>query len=159
MINVTIIAVGKLKESYLRNGCLEYIKRLGAYAKTQIIEINEEKCPDNPSENQIKAVIQKEGERILKKIPAGAAVFPLCIEGREYSSSDFSSLIENTSMSNSRICFVIGGSYGLDDKVKEMGKIKLSFGKMTLPHQLARLVLLEQIYRAFSIINNSKYHK
>lgn len=159
MMNVTVIAVGKLKESFLRDGCAEYVKRLGAYAKVNIIEINEERCSDNPSDSEIQNVIKKEGERILKKIPKGAAVIPLCIEGREYASRDFSSLLESIALNSSHICFVIGGSFGLDAEVKAMGKVKLSFGKMTLPHQLARMVLLEQVYRAFSISNNSKYHK
>lgn len=159
MINVTLIAVGKLKESYLRDGCKEYIKRLGAYSKIKIIEINEERAGDNPGSNEIKAIIEKEGERIAAKIPKGAVVFPLCIEGREYSSPDFSRLIENISLETSQLCFVIGGSFGLSDTIKSMGKYRLSFGKMTLPHQLARMVLLEQIYRAFSISNHSKYHK
>lgn len=159
MINVTLIAVGKLKESYLRDGCNEYIKRLGAYSKIKIIEINEERAGDNPSSNEIKAIIEKEGERIAAKIPKGAVVIPLCIEGREYSSPDFSRLIENISLETSQLCFVIGGSFGLSDTIKSMGKYRLSFGKMTLPHQLARMVLLEQIYRAFSISNHSKYHK
>lgn len=159
MINVTLIAVGKLKESYLRDGCKEYIKRLGAYSKIKIIEINEERAGDNPGSNEIKAIIEKEGERIAAKIPKGAVVIPLCIEGREYSSPDFSRLIENISLETSQLCFVIGGSFGLSDTIKSMGKYRLSFGKMTLPHQLARMVLLEQIYRAFSISNHSKYHK
>lgn len=159
MINVTIIAVGKLKESYLRDGCKEYIKRLGSFAKTDIIEINEERCSDNPSDSEIKKVISKEGERIIQKIPKSSAVIPLCIEGEQYSSPDFSKLIEKISMEHSHLCFIIGGSFGLSDEVKALSKTKLSFGKMTLPHQLARLVLLEQIYRGFSISNNSKYHK
>lgn len=159
MMNVTVIAVGKLKESYLRDGCGEYIKRLGAYAKVNVIEIHEERASDNPSRNEINTIIEKEGERIIAKIPKGAAVIPLCIEGKEYSSPDFSKLIENISMNNSHLCFIIGGSFGLSNVVKALGKYKLSFGKMTLPHQLARMVLLEQIYRAFSISNNSKYHK
>lgn len=159
MMNVTVIAVGKLKESYLRDGCSEYIKRLGAYAKVNVVEINEERVSDNPSQSEIDRVIQKEGERIISKIPKGSVVIPLCIEGREYSSPDFSQLVETVSMQSSSVCFVIGGSFGLSDNVKAMGKYKLSFGKMTLPHQLARMVLLEQIYRAFSILNNSKYHK
>lgn len=158
-MNVTVIAVGKLKESYLRDGCAEYIKRLGAFAKVNIIEINEERSGDNPSDSEIDNIIHKEGERILSKIPKGAYVIPLCIEGKEYSSPDFSRLIENISMQSSHLCFVIGGSFGLSDAVKAAGKAKLSFGKMTLPHQLARMILLEQIYRAFSISNNSKYHK
>ncbi len=159
MINLTVIAVGKLKESYLRDGCSEYIKRLKAFSKINVIEINEERASDNPSPSEIENIIKKEGERILLKIPKGAAVIPLCIEGKEYSSPDFSALLERIAMTSSHICFVIGGSFGLSDAVKGMSKNKLSFGKMTLPHQLARMVLLEQVYRAFSISNNSKYHK
>lgn len=158
-MNVTIIAVGKLKESYLRDGCGEYIKRLGAFCKLNIIEIDEEKASTNPSESEIQNIIAKEGQRIIQKLPKGAAVIPLCIEGKEYSSPEFSQLIENISMQSSHICFVIGGSFGLSSELKQKGINKLSFGKMTLPHQLARMVLLEQIYRAFSISNNSKYHK
>ncbi len=159
MINISIICVGKLKEQFLRDGCSEYLKRLSPYAKTQIIEVAEERASDNPSAAEIQSIIEKEGARIIDKIPKGAAVIPLCIEGREFSSPEFASEIEKISLSNSKIAFVIGGSFGLADKVKSLGKIKLSFGKITLPHQLARLVLTEQIYRAFSIINNSRYHK
>lgn len=159
MMNVTVIAVGKLKERFLRDGCGEYIKRLGSFSKVNIVEVNEERCSDNPSDAEIKNVISKEGERIIKKIPKGAEVIPLCIEGKEYDSRDFSSLIDGISLKTSHICFIIGGSFGLSDDVKTLGKIRLSFGRMTLPHQLARLVLLEQIYRAFSILNHSKYHK
>ena len=159
MINVTVIAVGKLKEGYLRDGCAEYIKRLGAYAKLNIVEIAEERSADNPSPSEISRVISEEGKRIAAKIPRGACVIPLCIEGREYGSPDFSELLENIAQTSSHICFVIGGSFGLSNEVKALGRYRLSFGKMTLPHQLARLVLLEQVYRAFSISNNSKYHK
>ncbi len=159
MMNVTVIAVGKLKESYLRDGCKEYIKRLGAFSKVNVIEVNEERATDNPSSAEIENVIRKEGKRIISKIPKGSEVIPLCIEGGEYSSPELSSMLERISLECSNICFVIGGSFGLSDDVKSMGNVKLSFGKMTLPHQLARMVLLEQIYRAFSISNNSKYHK
>lgn len=114
---------------------------------------------DSPSASEIEKVLQKEGERIIAKIPKGAAVVPLCIEGSEFSSPLLAQKIEQIGMSNSSVAFIIGGSFGLSPQVKQLGKIKLSFGKMTLPHQLARLVLLEQVYRAFSINNNSKYHK
>ena len=152
MINVTLIAVGKLKEKYLRDAVAEYFKRLGAFCKINIIEIDEEKVGDNPSRAQIDNVLEKEGQRIIKKIPKSSSVITLCIEGKEYSSPDFSHLLDNISMTSSSVCFIIGGSFGLSN-------YKLSFGKMTLPHQLARVVLLEQVYRAFSISNNSKYHK
>lgn len=159
MINVSIICVGRLKEDYLRNGCAEYLKRLGAYSKVSVIEVSEERCGDSPSPAEIKNVIDKEGKRIISKIPKGSIVIPLCIEGKEFTSFDFSRELEKISLDYSSIAFVIGGSFGLSEEVKSLGKIRLSFGKMTLPHQLARLVLLEQLYRAFSISNNSKYHK
>ena len=149
MINITIVCVGKLKEQYLRDGCAEYLKRLSPYAKVNIVEVSEERAPDNPSDAEILNILEKEGERIAEKIPKGAAVIPLCIEGSEYSSPEFAAKIENISLNNSKIAFVIGGSFGLADKVKSLGKAKLSFGRITLPHQLARLVLCEQIYRAF----------
>jgi 23S rRNA (pseudouridine1915-N3)-methyltransferase len=160
MIKVTIIAVGKLKEKYLRDACAEYLKRLGVYAKVNVIEVNEERCSDNPSATEIENVKQKEGQRIITKIPKSSFVVPMCIEGTQYSSEDFAKKIEATAVAgNGEITFIIGGSFGLSDEVKALGKLKLSFGKLTLPHQLMRVVLLEQIYRAFSILNNSKYHK
>lgn len=159
MINVTLIAVGKLKEKYLKDAVAEYFKRLGAFCKINIIEVDEEKIGDNPSKAQIDNVLEKEGQRIIKKIPKSSSVITLCIEGKEYSSPDFSHLLDNISMTSSSVCFIIGGSFGLSDEVKRLSNYKLSFGKMTLPHQLARVVLLEQVYRAFSISNNSKYHK
>lgn len=160
MIKVNIIAVGKLKEKYLRDACDEYLKRLSAFSKTNIIEINEERCSDNPSPTEIEQVKQKEGERIIAKIPKGSYVVPMCIEGMQMSSEDFSKRIESVSVSGfGEITFIIGGSFGLSDEVKALGKLKLSFGKLTLPHQLMRVVLLEQVYRAFSISANTKYHK
>ena len=159
MISVNVICVGKLKEQYLRDGCAEYIKRISAFSKVNVIEVAEERCGDDPSDSEIKNVIEKEGSRIIAKIPKGSCVIPLCIEGKEYSSPEFSALLEKTSLEHSSVAFIIGGSFGISDEVKALGKIKLSFGKLTLPHQLARMVLLEQVYRAFSISNHSKYHK
>ncbi|MCI6253605.1 23S rRNA (pseudouridine(1915)-N(3))-methyltransferase RlmH [Eubacterium coprostanoligenes] len=159
-MKVTVIAVGKLKEKYLRDACEEYLKRLGTYSKVSVVEINEERCSDNPSGMEIENVKQKEGQRIIAKIPKGSFIVPMCIEGTQFSSEDFAKKIEATAVAgNSDITFIIGGSFGLSDEVKSLGKLKLSFGKLTLPHQLMRVVLLEQIYRAFSILNNSKYHK
>lgn len=159
MIHITVIAVGKLKEKYLRDGCAEYIKRLSAFAKVEVIEVQEVRCGDNPSEAEKQQVLEKEGQRILARLPKGAYVIPLCIEGQAYASADFADCLSGISMQNSSIAFVIGGSFGLSPAVKAQGKIRLSFGKMTLPHQLARLVLLEQIYRAFCIQANTRYHK
>lgn len=160
MIKVNVIAVGKLKEKYLKDACAEYLKRLSAYSKTNVIEIAEERASDNPSQNEIEQVKIKEGERIIAKIPKGSYVIPMCIEGIQMSSEDFSKKLEDISIKGfGEVTFIIGGSFGLSDEVKALGKLKLSFGKLTLPHQLMRVVLLEQIYRAFSISNNSKYHK
>lgn len=160
MIKINIIAVGRLKEKYLRDGCEEYLKRLTSFSKTNIIEIAEERCTDNPSPTELETVKQKEGERIIAKIPKGSYVIPMCIEGVQLSSEEFSKKIESITVSGcSEITFIIGGSFGLSDEVKALGSIKLSFGRLTLPHQLMRVVLLEQIYRAFSISSNTKYHK
>jgi len=159
MMNVTVICVGKLKEAYLKDGCAEYVKRLSAYARVQVVEVAEERAADNPSAAEILNILEKEGKRIIEKIPKGSFVIPMCIEGREFSSPDFSKELEKISMQHSGVAFIIGGSFGLSDEVKALGRLKLSFGKLTLPHQLARMVLLEQIYRAFSISNHSKYHK
>lgn len=160
MIRINVIAVGKLKENYLRQACEEYIKRIKAYSKITVTEVSEERCSDNPSDAEIENVIDKEGKRIIAKIPKGSFIIPLCIEGTQYGSEEFSKKIDSISLSGlSDITFIIGGSFGLSNEVKNLGKIKLSFGKFTLPHQLMRVVLLEQIYRAFSISNNGKYHK
>ena len=160
MIKINIIAVGKLKEKYLDDACREYLKRLKAFAKVEIIEINEYRCPDNPSQSEIQNVLEKEGELILSKIPKGSFTIPMCIEGKQLSSEEFSAKLQSVMLEDTgEFTFIIGGSFGLSDKVKKEGKLKLSFGKITLPHQLMRDVLLEQIYRALSIMNNSKYHK
>lgn len=160
MMKVTVIAVGGLKEKYLTAACNEYLKRLSAYSRVGIIEINEERCSDNPSPAEIERVIEKEGERIISKIPKGSFVVPLCIEGKQFSSEEFSRKLENAAISGfGSVTFIIGGSFGLSNSVKSLANLKLSFSKMTLPHQLMRVVLLEQVYRAFSISNNGKYHK
>lgn len=159
MIKINVVAVGKLKEKYLRDAVAEYEKRISAYAKINIIEVSEHRCGDNPSPAEIQKVLQKEGEQIIAKIPKGSFVIPMCIEGTQKTSEDFSKEIERISLTSSEITFVIGGSFGLSDEVKALGKMKLSFSKMTFPHQLMRVILLEQIYRALSISNNSKYHK
>ena len=159
MIRITVLTVGKLKEKYLREGCDEYLKRLSAFSKVQVVELPESRCPADPSPAEIQRVLEQEGDSILAKIPKGARVIPLCIEGRELSSAQLAARVADFSQQSSHLIFVIGGSYGLSPRVKAAGDLQLSFGKMTLPHQLARLVLLEQIYRACAINNHSKYHK
>ncbi|MEF9983402.1 MAG: 23S rRNA (pseudouridine(1915)-N(3))-methyltransferase RlmH [Oscillospiraceae bacterium] len=160
MINVNVIAVGKLKEKYLVNGCEEYIKRLGSMCKITVVEIDEYKLPDNPGDSQIEQCIEKEGKRIEERIPKSSIVIPMCIEGKEITSLELSQKIQKFAVDGaSEITFVIGGSYGLWTNIKEMGNFRLSMSKMTFPHQLARMMLLEQIYRAFSIHIGNKYHK
>lgn len=159
-MNIKIIGVGKLKEKYLKDGIAEYLKRLTAYAKVEIIEVNDEKTPDNASpaeEEQIKA---KEGERILKHIKEGSYIITLAIDGKGLTSEAFSSLIENLGVQGrSDITFIIGGSLGLAEEVLRKADYKLSFSAMTFPHQLMRLILVEQIYRGFRIIKGEPYHK
>ena len=121
MIKVTAIAVGKLKEKYLRDACAEYLKRLGTYSKVNVVEVNEERCSDNPSGTEIENVKQKEGQRIIAKIPKGSFVVPMCIEGTQFSSEDFAKKIEATAVAgNGEITFIIGGSFGLSDEVKAL---------------------------------------
>ena len=159
-MDITIICIGKLKEAYWRDASAEYLKRLSAFAKVQVIEISEYRCSDNPSQSEIEQVKAHEGEAIAAKIPKGSYVIPMCIEGTQMSSEDFSHKLEETALNGlSEVTFIIGGSYGIDDRVKAMGNLKLSFGKITLPHQLMRIVLLEQLYRAFTISKGTKYHK
>lgn len=160
MMNVHLIYVGKLKEDYLKKGCDEYIKRLNGFCKLTTTEIAEEKISANPSQKEIEKVIQKEGERIKEKVPSCAFVVPMCVEGKEISSTAFAEKIDQVALAGkSTVAFIIGGSFGLSDQVKCMADFKMSISPMTFPHQLARMILLEQIYRAFSINNGNKYHK
>ena len=160
MMNVRIICLGKLKEQYLRDMSAEYVKRLSALCKISIIELTPERLPDVPSQNEIKSALEKEGKQILSKIEKGEKVIAMCIEGKMLSSEQLSEKLEDFATGGaSGICFVIGSSCGLSDEVKGRADIRLSMSPMTFPHQLARVMLLEQIYRAFSISAGSKYHK
>lgn len=160
MLNINIICVGKLKEDYLRAACAEYQKRLGAFCRLNIIELTPARLPENPNDSQITAALADEGERILAKIANSDAVFAMCIEGKMLSSEALSAEIDKLAVDGfGSLCFVIGGSHGLDPKVKSRAKIRLSMSPMTFPHQLARVMLLEQVYRAFMISSGGKYHK
>lgn len=160
MINITVIAVGKLKEKFFTQAIEEYSKRLSRYCKLEIIELKDEPTPDNPTEREKELVLEKESQKILEKIPSSAYVTALCIEGKQMSSEELSQNISSlASMGESHLVFIIGGSMGLYHKVKERANHKLSFSKMTFPHQLMRVILLEQIYRAFTISSGGKYHK
>lgn len=159
-MDITIIGVGKLKEKYLKKGIEEYAKRLQPYTKFKVVEVADEKAPENLSEAEMEQVKQKEGERILDKIPLQSYVFALAIEGNERTSEEFAREIEQLMIhGKSSIVFVIGGSLGLSEEVLYRSNTTISFGKMTYPHQLMRLILTEQIYRAFKIMRNEPYHK
>lgn len=159
-MNIKIITVGKLKEKYLKQGIAEYAKRLGSYCKLQVIEVNDEKAPETLSDKEMDIVKDKEGERILAKISDQSYVFALAINGKQYDSVDFAKKIERLGITGkSDITFIIGGSLGLSKEVLKRANEEISFGKLTFPHQLMRLVLVEQVYRAFRIINGHAYHK
>lgn len=158
-MNITVISVGKIKEKFFTDAINEYVKRLSRFAKTEIIEVKDEKIPDNASSKECAQILEKEGASILSKIPKGSYVVSLCIEGTEMSSTQLADKIKYISMEASHITFIIGGSLGLWEEIKKLSSLRLSFGKMTLPHQLMRVVLLEQIYRGFKILANESYHK
>lgn len=159
-MNITIVTVGKLKEKYLKMGIEEYVKRLGAYAKMEQVEVADEKAPENLSDADMEIVKRKEGERILAKIHPDAHVIALAINGKTRSSEDMAAHLNSLmTYGTSKIVFVIGGSLGLHDDVLKRANEQLSFGKMTLPHQLMKLVLVEQVYRSFRIIKGEPYHK
>lgn len=159
-MNITIVSVGKLKEKYLKMGIEEYVKRLGGYAKMDLIEVPDEKAPEQLSEAEMEIVKKKEGDRILSKIGPDTYVIALAINGKMKSSEEMAADIESLmTYGKSKIAFVIGGSLGLHDDVLKRADEKQSFGMMTLPHQLMKLVLVEQIYRSFRIMKGEPYHK
>ena len=159
MRNIKIIVVGKLKEKYLVDGCNEYLKRLSAFGKVQVIELDEVRLPEKPSQGQIEAALSNEGEKILEKAK-GSTIIALCVEGELLSSEQLAAKLDDIEVKGSgNISFVIGSSFGLSPKVKSAAAVRLSFSRMTFPHQLMRLMLTEQLYRACSISAGMKYHK
>lgn len=160
MINVHFIVLGKLKEKYMKEFAAEYEKRLSAYCKLTVTELEPVKLSDNPSQLEIENALSKETQMVKAKIPKGAFVFSMCIEGKQMSSEELSKKLDSIAVSgNSTVVFIIGSSFGLSDEIKNMSDFKFSMSKMTFPHKLARIMLTEQVYRAFSISNNGKYHK
>ena len=157
-MTIKLIVIGKLKEDYLRDACAEYIKRLGRYCTFELHELDECRLGDQPSDKEIAAALRKEGEQIKRY--ASGLIVPMCIEGRQLSSPELAERISEAGVGGqSTVTFIIGSSFGLDPEIKAMGGLKLSMSKMTFPHQLARVMLLEQIYRAFQINTGGKYHK
>lgn len=150
---IKIICLGKVKEKYLQDGIDEYIKRISKYTQVKIIELEDEGIKDD------KVALKKEKEKILKCLNTKDYIIALDISGKEMTSLEFADKIDKTLIINSDITFIIGGSYGLDEEIKSLSNYRLSFSKMTFPHQLFRLILLEQIYRAYKINHNEEYHK
>lgn len=160
MQKVTLIAVGNLKEKYLREAFSEYSRRLSPLCKFTLTEINEGFLPSNPSDKQIEACLEEEGKKILAAIPENCDIIALCVEGSQLSSEELASFMEKSGANGkSGVCFIIGGSHGLSSKVKARADKKLSFSKMTFPHQLFRVMCAEQVYRAYMINTGTKYHK
>ncbi|MEG1687205.1 MAG: 23S rRNA (pseudouridine(1915)-N(3))-methyltransferase RlmH [Angelakisella sp.] len=158
MLTVNLIAVGKLKEGWMRDGLGEYAKRLAGYCRFTVTELEEFRLPENPAPAQIAKGLEAEGDSILAAV-GKAELIALCIEGTALTSPQLAEELGKLSQTASRICLVIGGSYGLCDRVKQRARLRLSLSKMTFPHQLFRVMLAEQLYRAFSIAAGGKYHK
>ena len=159
MANVTIVTVGSLKEGYLREAVAEYKKRLSQYARVDEVEIKEERINNEDNRAEIDAALSREADKILAAIPKDCYKIALCVEGKQYTSEELAKLIGDGCDRGGKIALVIGSSYGLSEKVKKECDVRLSFSKLTFPHQLMRVILAEAVYRAFTIIKGTKYHK
>ncbi len=158
-MKITIVAAGKIKEKYLADGIAEFMKRLRPYAQVQIVEIGEEKMKENPSETEKEKTLTKEGERLLRQVPEGSHLIVLDVYGKNMSSEELAADIDKLGLEGkSNITFLIGGAFGLSKEVRRAADELLSFSKMTFTHQMVRLLLVEQIYRAFKINRGEKYH-
>lgn len=159
MANITLITVGTLKEDYLKEAVAEYKKRLSQYARVDEVNLKEEKIHNEDNLSEIRRALDAEGDRILSAIPKGAGSIALCVEGKQYDSPALASLIGGMLDESGKIALIIGSSHGLADKVKNACAVRLSFSKLTFPHQLMRVVLYEALYRSFTILAGKKYHK
>lgn len=160
MLNIKIICVGRLRERFYTDAFNEYARRLGAYCRFECVEINETKLGDDPSEKEIHNALIKEALDIEKAIPKDAYVFALCVEAKQLKSEELASRINTLAVTGKgKICFIIGGSFGMAESIKERADVRLGMSEMTFPHHLARVMLAEQIYRSFKIIEGSRYHK
>ena len=159
MLQLTVITVGTLKEAYWREALAEYEKRLSAFCKPNLIQLKETKLPDDPAQSEINAALADEAKRILAVVPARSYKIALCVEGKQFSSEELAQKIESACTESSSLCLVIGSSYGLAPEVKAACDLRLSVSKLTFPHQMMRVLLLEVLYRSFSILKGSKYHK
>ena len=159
MMSVKLITVGTLKEDYLRYAAAEYEKRLGSFCKIIHVNLKEERLPDDPSDSEIKRALVKEGERIIAELPKKAYKIALCVEGKQLSSEELAQKIDDVATTHGELCLIIGSSHGLDDMVKNACDYRLSVSKLTFPHQLMRIILLEAIYRGYNILKGTRYHK
>jgi 23S rRNA (pseudouridine1915-N3)-methyltransferase len=159
MIQVTVITVGTLKEGYWRDAMAEYEKRLSAFCKPQILQLKEARLGDDPSKGEIDAALSEEGKRILASVPPRAYKIALCVEGKQFSSEELAERLDGILSQSGSIALIIGSSHGLSDEVKRACDLHLSVSKLTFPHQMMRVLLLEVIYRAFNILKGTKYHK
>ena len=159
MLHIKLITVGTLKEKYLKEAVAEYEKRLGAYARVEILELKEVRVAEDPTPAEIRAVLEKEADAILAAIPPRAYTVALCVEGQMRSSEQLAALLEGAMSQSSELCLVIGSSHGLAPRVKAAANYRLSVSALTFPHQLMRVLLLETVYRSLSILHGSKYHK
>lgn len=159
MPTIKIITVGTLKEDYLRDAVAEYEKRIGGFCRIESVNIKEAKLAQDPSDGDIRRALAEEAKQILSYMPDRAFKVAMCVEGKQFSSEELASRIEGAFSVANEICFVIGSSHGLDDSVKNAADLKLSVSKLTFPHQLMRVVLLESVYRCLNIIKGTKYHK
>ena len=159
MLNIKLISIGSLKEQYLKDAIAEYTKRLSAFCSFEILELKEYKLPDCPSQSDVERALRDEAERIKKSIPQKAYKIALCVEGKQYSSEELAKRIEDISQISGTVCFIIGSSHGLSEEIKNISDLRLSVSKLTFPHQLMRVMMLEIIYRALNISKGTKYHK
>lgn len=159
MVGVKFITIGTLKEQYLRDAAAEYEKRLSAFCKIQIVQLKEEKLPDSPTDGEIEKALEREAEKVMAEIPPRAYKIAMCVEGKQLSSEELAEKLGEISEKYGDVCFIIGSSHGLSDKVKKACDARISVSRLTFPHQLMRVLLLEAVYRGFNILKGTKYHK
>ena len=159
MLNLHIVTVGSLKESYLREAAGEYMKRLSGFCRPEIIELKDTRVPENPSDKEVQAALQDEGDRILSLLPARAYKVAMCVEGKQMTSEELAAQIEEIMQVSGDLYLIIGSSHGLSDRVKRACDLRLSVSRLTFPHQLMRVILLEAVYRALNIQRGTRYHK
>lgn len=159
MLRIRLIVTGSLKEAYWRNAVAEYEKRLGAYARVEIVELKESRLPESPSDTEIATALAREAEAVLATIPPRAYTVALCVEGKQLSSEQLSQKLDTVMQNYGDLCLIIGSSHGLDPRVKAAADLRLSVSALTFPHQMMRVILLETVYRSLSILHGARYHK